>query len=324
MPSREPKLKRLSEQSIDAERFIVFVHGIFSDHEACFAKMIDNLRKIGAEPDFDLWVFDYDYLRPLSDSGDALAEALNNGPFRGKQVDLVGHSMGGLVSRLAVLRHSLPFVRRVVTLATPNHGAVNGVQLNLIAQLTVAAARKLHPLYARAPGIFELNAAHKVMAEAIETNIKADPSRLDGKSYVSIPAQYYHSKLQFGDPPPSLLMGGVTATMRIANWLTKQQLVKMTPVHDGIVEERSNQLSPSPAGSTSEASYMPSRGDELTRVLHVTHEEAAKHDHVTIAGCPEVAELILAVLKADGLQAGDVDPHLTGHPNRVRLRPLVI
>jgi len=317
------RLIRLSEGALQNERVIILVHGIFSNHDQCFSGLVDNLRELGAESIFDLWAFDYDYARPFADNADDLAAEINDRPFQAATVDLVGHSMGGLVARMTVLRHSLPMVRRIVTLATPNHGTVNGTQLNLIAQMTLAATRRLHPLYARAPGIVGLTSAHKIMKEAIQSNLARDPTRLDGKSYVSIPAQYYHSKRQLGDPPPSLTMSGVTLFFRLANWITKQQLVRMTPVHDGIVEERSNQLSPAPTGSTSEASYFGTRDEQRTRVLHVTHEAAADHDHVTVASCAEIADLVLAVLAADALTEGEIDAHLDGPCGRVHLRPIV-
>lgn len=323
MPER-PNLYRVSGGPIENDRAIILIHGILSNFDTCFSDLLRNFRDLSAEDTFDLWAFNYDYTRSFEESADALIDEIISRPFQTTTVDLVGHSMGGLVARMAVLRGELPMVRRLVTLATPNHGTVNGTQLNLLGQMGLAAARKFHPLYARTAGILNLTSAHKIMKEAIQTTLTADPSRLDGKSYVSIPAQYYHSKRQLGDPPPSLIMGGVTLFVKLANLLAKQQLLKMTPVHDGIVEERSNQLWPPPTGSTSEASFFSTRDEQRLRTLHVTHEAAADCDHITVASCPEVADLILAVLIADELTEQDIDAQLKGPSGRVQLRPIVI
>ena len=285
---------------------------------------MENLKNLKAEETFALWYFDYDYKRRFHENAEALARCLAAEKFAaGSIIDLVGHSKGGLVARMAVLGHELPLVRRIVTLATPNHGALNGIQLHLLAQMAIAAAKQIHPLYARARGILDLNKAYAIMMDAIATSLVAHPERINGKSYVSIPALYYNSKRQFGDPPPSLMMGGVTLFIKLCNSLARRQLMAMKPVHDGIVEERSNQLFPSPRGSTSEASYMPSRTDASERMLHTTHEAADVCDHTTITSKPEIAELVLAVLLADQLQEEDIDPHLSHPIGRVQLRPRV-
>lgn len=79
--------------------------------------------------------FEYSNDGPLSRSADALGEALTALRAHGvREVDIVAHSMGGLVVRDALTRPAwydgdgdggqrLPSVRRVITVGTPNHGA---------------------------------------------------------------------------------------------------------------------------------------------------------------------------------------------------------
>lgn len=317
-----PRLGKWRNQGINASNHVVIlVHGILSDSKT-FETLLSMLRELDPSDPFDLWTFDYDYRQPLTKSADQLAEAVNGRAFGKRRVDIVGHSMGGLIARLAVLRHSLPRVTRIVTLATPNHGTISGKQLNLLGQMTTLGLRRLDPIYPRAAGIYDLTDLHTIMRKALAEMHKADPGRLDGKTYVSIPAQYFHTKRQLGDTPPSLLMGSVSIARKVFNTISSIR-VSLDPVHDGIVEERSNQLHPAPVGSSSECAYMRPHGEAAQRMLHITHEAAAECDHVTITGSREVAMLLRAVLLADSLDSKGVDPFLEEPKGLVSYRPPV-
>ena len=302
---------------------IVLIHGMGSSSEVAFTKLLYHIANFDSLQQFDVWAFDYDTNQSFAESADQLVLAILAEGFRDCCIHLIGHSMGGLVARMAVLRHKVPTIRRIVTLTTPNHGAINGVALNYLGQLIALATRKIVPLYVRRRGVIDLVSAHTVMRTALEEMHKDDPSRIDGKSYISIPAQYFHTKRLLGDPPPSFCMGGVTASIGVLNNLLNQKLITLRPVHDGIVEERSNQLSPSPVGSTSEASFMPTPKDRKERILHVTHEAAADHDHLTILSCKEIADLIMAVIKAQPLDEANIWRAMAGHPGKVYVSPNV-
>jgi pimeloyl-ACP methyl ester carboxylesterase len=321
---QRPRLGRWGDRGMPLrdDHIVIFVHGILSD-SGTFDKLLSHLVALDPEHGLDFWIFDYDYRQTLTTSGDQLARAILEKSFGKRRVDIVGHSMGGLVARMAVLRHRLQNVARIVTLATPNHGTISGTQLNLLGQMIALGSRRLHPIYARGPGILDLTNVPIIMRDQLKAMNAHEPARLDGKSYVSIPAQYFHSKLQLGNPMPSLMMGGLTMFRKMINALTLFR-ISLTPTHDGIVEERSNQLHPAPAGSSHEGAYMATRNDLQERILHVTHEAAADCDHVTVTACPEIADLIQAVLRADKLVEADIDPLLTGLPNRVTLGPIVV
>lgn len=318
-----PRLGRWKGQRLPHldRHIVIFVHGILSD-SSTFNKLLPLLETHDHENALDLWVFDYNYRQPLTVSGDQLAEAINERAFGDRRVDIVGHSMGGLVARIAVIRNNLPNVSRIVTLATPNHGTISGAQLNMLGQMTALGFRRLEPIYARASGIFDLTDTHSVMKEELKSMYRQDATRLNGKSYVSIPAQYYHKKRQLGDAPPSILIGRLSLGHQLFNRLTPIG-AKLTAVHDGIVEERSNRLYPAPTGSSDEGSYMPSRAEANSRMLHATHDAGADCDHITVTASPEVADLIHAVLRADTLDERGIDPLLRGPPGLVRLRPEV-
>jgi pimeloyl-ACP methyl ester carboxylesterase len=321
---QRPRLGRWGDRGLPPrdDHVVIFVHGILSD-SSTFDKLLPHLVVLDPTYDLDFWIFDYDCRQTLAVSGDQLAQAISEKSFGKRRVDIVGHSMGGLVARMAVLRHHLQNVVRIVTLATPNHGTISGTQLNLLGQMIALGFRRVHPIYARAPGIIDLTNVPVIMRDELQAMYANEPARLDGKSYVSIPAQYFHSKRQLGDPLPSLMMGGPAMLWKVVNALTPFR-INLTPVHDGIVEERSNQLHPAPAGCSNEGTYMVARNAPQERILHATHEAASECDHVTVTACPEIADLIQAVLRADKLEAADIDPHLKGPPNRVALRPTVV
>lgn len=319
-----PRLGRWAGQVLPQHdrHIVIFVHGMFAD-STTFAGLVPMLAAMDTQREFDFWEFDYESRQPLIISGDQLARAIKARAFGSRRVDIVGHSMGGLVARLAVLRHNLAEVCRIVTLATPNHGAISGAQLNLLGQMTTLGLRRYQPIYARAPGVFDLTDVHTIMRAELKAMKAQDPTRLAGKSYVSIPAQYFNLLRQAGDSPPSLLMGSVNLFRGIYNFCVRMR-VDLRPVHDGIVEERSNRLHPAPPGSSDEGDYMPTRADAEARTLHVTHEAGADYDHVSVTHSSEIADLLQAVLRASTLDENGIDPLLNGSPGLVRLRPVVI
>lgn len=318
-----PRLGRWSAQGLptDDRHVVICIHGILSD-SSTFVNFLRHVDALDRDGQLDFWLFDYDYRQPIAQSADQLADAIKSRAYGARRVDLIGHSMGGLVARLAILRNRLPHVQRVVTLATPNHGTISGAQLNLLGQMTSLSLRQLHPIYPRAAGIFDLTDIHRIMRDALEEMYRRDPTRLDGKSYVSIPAQYYHYHRQYGEELPSTMMRGVSVFRKALNFLPGYQ-VRLNPVHDGIVEERSNRIHPAPAGSSDEGKYMPSRSDAAERILHATHLAGADCDHVTITSNPEIADLVHALLRAKCFSAEAIDPWLAGPPGRVELWPPV-
>ncbi len=65
--------------------------------------------------------FDYDWRRDLAELGAQLALRLT--VEKASQVSIVGHSMGGLIARIAMQRPGTTHVRRLITLGTPHGGA---------------------------------------------------------------------------------------------------------------------------------------------------------------------------------------------------------
>ncbi len=123
---------------------VVFVHGMLGS-PANWSAMIEHL---SADPAFrerfQPLVFHYDSLQPILDSGlrllEVLREARRQFELEGRdgafdRVVVVGHSMGGLVAKAAVVAHgsrpkgsgeiatALPRIGRVIFVATPHRGS---------------------------------------------------------------------------------------------------------------------------------------------------------------------------------------------------------
>ncbi len=102
---------------------VVLVHGI-NDTGAVFLKMVTSLRRQG------LTVYSLDLIPNNGDAGlDELAQQLANfinDTFPLEQpLDIVGFSMGGIISRYYVQRlGGINRVQRFITIASPHHGTV--------------------------------------------------------------------------------------------------------------------------------------------------------------------------------------------------------
>jgi len=114
-----------------ANRILLFVHGIIGDTESMvpsvhLAKLADA-RPLASLYDLVL-TFDYENLSTtIEDNGHKLKARLEEVGLRaghGKSLDIVAHSMGGLVSRWFIEREGgNQIVRRLVMLGTPNGGS---------------------------------------------------------------------------------------------------------------------------------------------------------------------------------------------------------
>jgi pimeloyl-ACP methyl ester carboxylesterase len=107
------------------QRTVVLVHGYLSNHSALLP-LAQYLRFRGLGP---LLSFDYDSSAGVEPAAVALREYLHR-HVRGGRIDLVCHSLGGLVARLYL--QELGGARRVdrcVTLGTPHGGTYNSYWL---------------------------------------------------------------------------------------------------------------------------------------------------------------------------------------------------
>jgi pimeloyl-ACP methyl ester carboxylesterase len=83
--------------------------------QLAYLKLKLSLKLEGFDADF----FPFDWRQEIASSGQALWEHVRR---EGREVHLVAHSMGGLVSR-AALKKGLPQVKKLIMLGTPNFGS---------------------------------------------------------------------------------------------------------------------------------------------------------------------------------------------------------
>ena len=101
----EPDSVAVRAQVSKANRIALFVHGIIGDTR----EMAASLRRAGMADRYDLVLtFDYENLEdPIAETARTLKdglEAVGLGPDHGKSLDIIAHSMGGLVSRWFIER----------------------------------------------------------------------------------------------------------------------------------------------------------------------------------------------------------------------------
>lgn len=124
-------LARVRQRVADARRIVLFVHGITGDTRSMvpsvrLARLADD-RPLASLYDLVL-TYDYENLNTtIEDNGRALKDrlaAVGLAPGHGKTLDVVAHSMGGLVARWFIEKEGGNQVaRRLVMLGTPNGGS---------------------------------------------------------------------------------------------------------------------------------------------------------------------------------------------------------
>ncbi|MBI2890462.1 MAG: alpha/beta fold hydrolase [Nitrospirae bacterium] len=126
LPSPPPKIRRVES---DGHAPIIFVHGL-GGGPGNFLPMATYLRFHGRKRSYRI---SFDSKQGLEKRADALARFIGrvraaNGA---SQVDLVAHSLGGIIVRIALARPRLArSVRTLVTLGTPHHGTYPARYLN--------------------------------------------------------------------------------------------------------------------------------------------------------------------------------------------------
>ena len=127
-------VEKVKQRVAQAEKIVVFIHGIIGDTESIIPGMQRGKVNVEGEEKpleqmYDLILaFDYENLNTSIEENARLLkqrlEAVGLGENHGKQLDIVAHSMGGLVSRWFIEREDgNKIVDRLVMLGTPNAGS---------------------------------------------------------------------------------------------------------------------------------------------------------------------------------------------------------
>lgn len=111
--------------------------------------------------------FGYDFRADVATNGQRLVDFIDQAAFRGVELSLVGHSMGGLVIAAAMARltdQASQRVRRVITCATPWRGAYRTVELFAGKHETVQKIVALNQIASRRSVVFWLQEALRTVA----------------------------------------------------------------------------------------------------------------------------------------------------------------
>jgi hypothetical protein len=101
--------------------------------------------------------FDYDWRRDIAESGAVLARRLATEPAR--DLSVIGHSMGGLIARIALRSTTGPRIQRLITLGTPHGGSYAPVQ----------AVRGVYPLVRRLAQIDNVHSAEALARDVFSS-----------------------------------------------------------------------------------------------------------------------------------------------------------
>lgn len=287
---------------------VVVLHGIRQTAEAV-TPLAQTIKRILAVP--RVFTYGYDHTRGLTENGEILDKIIRK-KFPTGRVDLVGYSMGGLVARLAASEDVASNVHTVVTLATPNRGSLSNAQLTSLGQIGRQAFEVLSPLLPRSAGVRDLTRVQGIMkyrrGRLMDGN-KGFTLNGDTRRYASIPALWYSddkANFQFG---PSNTMSGVIAVLH------RLRLEKMERSHDGIVTERSNNLTLKEGNDWAEFHLTQPGPSQAPPLCHAVVEVCEQHDHMSILEEDEVAQLICALIDTP-----DWRKLKTQHPELVHAR----
>jgi pimeloyl-ACP methyl ester carboxylesterase len=294
---------------------IVVLHGIRQVRESLepFARMIADATHR------DLYVYGYNHTLGLERNGRNLFDTLAS-ELPDARLDLVGYSMGGLVARLAASTAYPSRVRTVVTLATPNRGSVSNAELTTLGQLGRSVFEFVSPFAPRTEGVKDLTRAAAIMS-ARRDAVLAQHSNLilnaSERRYASIPGLFYNEDVADTALGPSVVLSGLQAAIQLTG--LQVRLSKMQRSHDGIVTERSNDISTSETHDWSEVHLAVPAPDGTPARTHAVMDNCRQHDHLSILADADIARLIAVLIDTDDwrtLRHDHVDLH-----QRVRLLP---
>lgn len=118
---RKVKVDDVDEQQVSEKSIVIIVHGLVSSISDAYFCLFDYLQK-----DYDVYGFEYLTVDEfIHDSGELLAGELGRlkQKYPSKEIMIVAHSMGGLVSRSAASKHGAK-IDQLIMAGTPNHGSL--------------------------------------------------------------------------------------------------------------------------------------------------------------------------------------------------------
>jgi len=115
---------------------LLFIHGLNSSPDT-WDNMINKFSGLTGSPYSQIWTFGYNTAMSISSNAAILKNALAS-YCSGKKVDIIAHSMGGLVARYLIEKsNGKEYVNKLVTLGTPHSGSPLATLRALVGGLTV-------------------------------------------------------------------------------------------------------------------------------------------------------------------------------------------
>jgi pimeloyl-ACP methyl ester carboxylesterase len=292
-----PLKKQVGRSGVATEHF-VYVHGIRST-PSTFDRLRGHLENEANARgvSIDHYGFSYPYQKSMKSNGEELAKELSSLGVHQRSVTLFGHSMGGLISRFAILSQTgaYKFVKRLVMFGTPNNGAIRAASLtsmiiSIMHNRAVAMGNNL-----RSPGVMELTNVQQAFRQ---TQNRWDQA--DGIEYITIPGTYFHKDRQHLD------LGGASkmmAALGVFGLLLRNAYSPQRP-HDGIVERESVDLLPQESGKRSEkrGPYR-SLADPLIEYLHIHLPACDNLDHLAVHTDEDVLDFVSHLVFSKNLNA---------------------
>jgi pimeloyl-ACP methyl ester carboxylesterase len=242
--------------------------------------------------------FEYDFNQEMTLSAQQLIEALTNQFSGSDNVTLVGHSMGGLIGRFAIMSGKVPFVKRLIMLGTPNFGALRTGQLGPLASMTQASLRTVYGICTRKTGIQDLARVPKVYKQFLETNPNASVNAA-GVEYITIPGTFFHEERAFWELGERQLwtsfFGALNLTSQVLDAVLPMWKIGLKRPHDGIVERKSNKLIPTGSGRWSEKTGA-INNSQVYEYAHIEHEICDSLTHIAIEQNDDIIQLAANII----------------------------
>jgi pimeloyl-ACP methyl ester carboxylesterase len=286
--------------AVAPDNALIFVHGIFSSH-LTFQPLLEGLMAKPALAKWRPYFFDYNFRQPIPASGKELADLISKSfPAKKTDITIIGHSMGGLVARAALLQAGdMAVVKRLVMLGTPNHGTLHSARLGALAYLLREESALLSIVFPRImPGVNQLTQIGKTMRPLLRQGVE----RTRNVEYVSIPGLRYNEESGWLELPEKTSRGLRALTMGMAFIRSLPGMhMELSLPHDGIVEESCVRLSSTP----DRFSERPNVGLGVigpAPYLHITHPDYESVDHVTVQQTRRTIELLADLLQTPDLK----------------------
>ena len=91
--------------------------------------LTQSLENLGYIKDEDFFIFAYDWRKTLDILANDLKQFLKNHNLASSQINLVGHSLGGLVARIYGQKHGKDSLNKIITAGSPHLGTANTYKL---------------------------------------------------------------------------------------------------------------------------------------------------------------------------------------------------